>query len=87
MSEFDESERRKEEEARAKHNVPDEDGFVTVQRVHRRGTNRAGEITVTAVPASVIKQKEEKPMINFYSFQERSKKMEGRLSLIGISRC
>jgi hypothetical protein len=77
MATFDATELKKTEDERAKHNVADEDGFVTVQRVHRRGTNRAGDITATAVAAHLVKPREAKTLPNFYAFQIRAQKAEG----------
>jgi hypothetical protein len=77
MVEFDEQKRREEEEARLKQNVPDDDGFVLVQRVSRRGVNRAGDITAVAAAPGTVAPKKPTVMVNFYAFQEKAEKLKG----------
>lgn len=87
MAKYDEDERLKLEEAKRRQNMPDEDGFVLVQRTGKRGSNRAGDITATAAAASSIKKKDEKVVENFYTFQAKAKKLEGmvRASSVWLS--
>eukprot|EP00699_Malawimonas_sp_californiana_P002118 EC716670.1.p1 GENE.EC716670.1~~EC716670.1.p1 ORF type:complete len:141 (+),score=36.63 EC716670.1:118-540(+) len=77
MAHFDSERKRKEKEALALQDQPDEDGFVTVQRrVNRRNVAHAGDITATAAAASTLKPKKEKVLTNFYAFQQREQKVK-----------
>ncbi|KAG5456301.1 MAG: ribosomal RNA-processing protein 7-domain-containing protein [Olpidium bornovanus] len=83
MAHFDAKERQARLAEKRKHNVVDEDGFVTVTRVGRRNTNtdRDGN-TVIAVSAEMAKRsmdesrnkRKKTELVDFYRFQRREAK-------------
>ena len=80
MSVFTESELTRRRELEAKHNKPDEDGFVLVTRYGKRNTNTDGNITVSAMreeEARELKPKK-KELQHFYRFQLRETKRNSK---------
>jgi len=80
MSAFTESELARRRELEAKHNKPDEDGFILVTRYGKRNTNTDGNITVSAMreeEARELKPKK-KELQDFYRFQLRETKRNSK---------
>ncbi|RKP07016.1 ribosomal RNA-processing protein 7-domain-containing protein [Thamnocephalis sphaerospora] len=81
-------ERKREEEERiaATLNLPDEDGFITVRRVHRKRGNTDGKVTVKAIRPEQAQRLaptggKGKDVQDFYRFQQREAKREKLLEL------
>lgn len=81
MTDFEAAEKAAKDEIAARRNVPDEDGFVLVTRGGRRGMNYGvgGASVAAARPSEIgkltVKKKE---LQNFYRFQIREKKRNGK---------
>ncbi|CAG8477563.1 10582_t:CDS:2 [Acaulospora morrowiae] len=76
MRKFEEAEQKRRQELEAKHNQPDEEGFITVTRTGRRNVNTDGTITVTAAKPEEVKglKPKNKELVDFYRFQTRETK-------------
>eukprot|EP00842_Homolaphlyctis_polyrhiza_P006542 jgi/Hompol1/688/HPOL_000809-RA len=77
MSMFDDAQDRAKQELLRQHNMPDEDGFVTVTRVGRKNISvDAQGASVTALSAEAAKQlkPKNKGLVDFYRFQRREEK-------------
>ncbi|KAI8053915.1 ribosomal RNA-processing protein 7-domain-containing protein [Syncephalis plumigaleata] len=83
---YEEEQRKKQAMESAMYNVPDEDGFITVVRQHRKRGNTDGRGMVKAVraeDAAKLKEKsvDSKEKVDFYRFQHREAKREKLLDL------
>lgn len=83
MMKFKENEYQKERDLLDRMNKMDEDGFVVVSR-HKKKRNTDGEIQVTATSSASAasydptKAKKKKELVDFYRFQLREKKQNGK---------
>jgi len=75
--------RQKEERMAAMLNLPDEDGFITVRRVHKKRGNTDGKVTVKAIRSEQAARLaptggKGKDALDFYRFQHREAKRESK---------
>lgn len=87
MKEYDKKEQEKHKQELAKLGQPDEDGWITVTRAHRRNVNSNGDAVVIAANPQAIKQlsenpKKERVLSDFYRFQMRQAKQDRKLITI-----
>lgn len=83
MADYDERQEQKKREELSKLGRPDEDGWITVSRAHRRNVNSAkdGSGGVTAANPAVIRELMQNPKqpsahVDFYRFQLRQAKQD-----------
>eukprot|EP00128_Syssomonas_multiformis_P004334 Colp12_sorted_trinity150504_noHs@12036 len=82
IANFEAAEEEAKQDLLSKHNKPDEDGWVTVQRGGKRNRNTDGSVTVYAAKREEAdgvvekKKKKEKELLNFYRFQQRQQRRD-----------
>ena len=82
MQEYDAKILEAFEAQKAKHNVADDEGWITVTRAGKRNTNSDGKVTIVAasktdlMQTAIEKKKKQKTFPNFYSFQQREEKLD-----------
>ncbi|KAM4021710.1 ribosomal RNA-processing protein 7 homolog A isoform 2-T2 [Anomaloglossus baeobatrachus] len=76
MQEYDEKVTTKEDKAKEKEGVPDEDGWITVTRKGRRPGIARTEAINLRLTEKEKKKRAQKELLNFYAWQIRNKKKE-----------
>ncbi|XP_040264220.1 ribosomal RNA-processing protein 7 homolog A isoform X1 [Bufo bufo] len=76
MQEYDKKEAKKEDKAKRKEGVPDEDGWITVTRKGRHPGVARTEAVNHRLLEKEKKKSAQKELLNFYAWQHRNKKKE-----------
>ncbi|XP_030855192.1 ribosomal RNA-processing protein 7 homolog A [Strongylocentrotus purpuratus] len=76
MIEFDKRKHEEKEQAKVEEGVPDDDGWVTVTRKSTKPVVARSERKQKRLQAKEKKKREEKELMNFYTFQSRESKRE-----------